>query len=110
MSFIAKNPISAAQVSSTPSAPIKGTRGLFAKEDGWYDIDDNGNTFRYLNDIGVNLTNYKDKVESICTLFSLKIDGELVRGVIGYGTNQTYKQLHNFLQGVSHLSTLQYLD
>ena len=43
MSFIAKNPISAAEITSLPPVPIKGTRGIFAKEDGWYDIDDEGN-------------------------------------------------------------------
>lgn len=43
MSFIAKNPISVAQVSSTPNLPAEGTRGLFAKEDGWYEIDSYGN-------------------------------------------------------------------
>lgn len=42
MSFIAKNPISAAQITSSPPTPTKGTRGIFAKEDGWYEIDDKG--------------------------------------------------------------------
>ena len=43
MSFIAENPISVAQIASPPPLPIKGTRGLFAKVDGWYEIDDQGN-------------------------------------------------------------------
>ena len=57
-----------------------------------------------------NIEDYKDRIEIICTLFSLKIEDELVKGVIGFGTNQTYKQLHNFLQGISHLSTIKYFD
>lgn len=42
MSFMATNPILVPKVTSSPSVPIKGTRGIFAKEDGWYDIDDDG--------------------------------------------------------------------
>lgn len=42
MSFIPKNPIIAPEIKSSPLSPIKGTRGLFPMEDGWYDIDDNG--------------------------------------------------------------------
>ena len=41
MSFIAKNPLSVPEIDYTPSTP-KGTRGLFAKEDGWYDINNSG--------------------------------------------------------------------
>lgn len=77
---------------------------------GWYDIDDNGNTFRYLHNLDVNIVDYKDRIEIICSLFSLRIEDELLKGVIGFGTNQTYKQLHNFLQGLSHLSTIKYFD
>lgn len=43
MSFIAKNPISAAEIDSAPPSPIIGTRGFFPKPDGWYDIDSEGN-------------------------------------------------------------------
>ena len=41
MSFMAKNPLSVPEVEHTPSTP-PGTRGLFAREDGWYSIDDEG--------------------------------------------------------------------
>ena len=41
MSFIAKNPLSVPEIEHTPSTP-PGTRGLFAKEDGWYEVDDQG--------------------------------------------------------------------
>ena len=44
MSFIAKNPLSAPTISETPPSPPAGARGLFATNDGWYDIDDEGNT------------------------------------------------------------------
>ena len=43
MSFIPKNPLIIPQIEESPSAPIPGTRGLFAKPDGWYDIDSSGN-------------------------------------------------------------------
>ncbi len=41
MAFIAKNPLSVPVIKNTPSTPL-GTRGLFAKEDGWYDIGADG--------------------------------------------------------------------
>lgn len=90
----------------------EGVITLHIKENqgGYFDIDDKGNTLRYLNDLDVNLQDYKDRVEIICSLFSLKIDGDLVKSVIGYGNNQLFKQLNNFLQGISHLSTLKYFD
>ena len=40
MSFIAKNPLSLPEINNTPSTP-DGTRGLFAKEDGFYEVDSN---------------------------------------------------------------------
>ncbi len=46
MSFIANNPIMAAEATSPPPLPKKGTRGLFPKEDGWYDYDEMGNVTR----------------------------------------------------------------
>ena len=42
MFFIAKNPITMFKT-DTPSTPPVGTRGLFPKEDGWYDVDSDGN-------------------------------------------------------------------
>lgn len=50
MSFIAKNPISTTEVTSIPPVPIKGTRGIFAKEDGWYDIDSEGNASKLVTE------------------------------------------------------------
>ena len=43
MSFIAENPLNIPEIETTPPPPIPGTRGLFAREDGWYDIDSQGN-------------------------------------------------------------------
>ena len=45
MSFIAKNPLTMPKTKDDPSVP-NGTRGLIAKEDGWYDVDSNNNTKR----------------------------------------------------------------
>lgn len=81
-------------------------------ENGYFDIDDKGSTLKYLNNIDCELSKYSDKIEIICELFSLKIEENLIKGVIGYGkgSDQTFKQLHNFLQGISHLSTIKYFD
>lgn len=42
MSFIAKNPLSLPEIKRNPHPPATGTRGIFAKEDGWYDINSVG--------------------------------------------------------------------
>lgn len=42
MSFIPEAPLSIPKNKTTPPCPINGTRGIFPKEDGWYDINDNG--------------------------------------------------------------------
>ena len=41
---------------------------------GYYDIDDKGNTFRYLENLDVDIKDYRDRVEIICSMFSLKIE------------------------------------
>ena len=43
MSFIAKNPLLITKVSSPPPVPPVGMGGLFVTDDGWYEIDENGN-------------------------------------------------------------------
>lgn len=57
MSFIAKNPLSIPKVIEDPSTP-PGTRGLFAKKDGWYEVDDDGrvNGLQTKTDAGLNTT------------------------------------------------------
>ncbi len=49
MSFMSKNPLSLPEINHTPSTP-SGTRGIFAKEDGWYSVDDNGKSSRMLDE------------------------------------------------------------
>ena len=44
MSFIVKNPIMAPSISNPPKSPPAGFRGLYPGNDGWYEIDSNGNT------------------------------------------------------------------
>ena len=46
MSFIAKNPLIIPEVQKPSSTPTPGMRGLFAKNDGWYEIDSDGNEKR----------------------------------------------------------------
>lgn len=50
MSFNTKNPYMATKLSSSPEIPIIGTRGIFPQNNGWYDIDDNGTTRRFLTE------------------------------------------------------------
>ena len=79
-------------------------------EAGYYDIDDKGHTFKYLENFDTNIEKYQYKIELICRYFSLKIEDNVVKGIIGFGTRQLYVQLHNFLQGLSNLSMIQLLD
>ena len=48
MSFIPKNPLSMPEIKEAPSTP-PGTRGLFAKEDGWYEVNGDGVTKKLAN-------------------------------------------------------------
>ena len=50
MSFIAKNPLIIPEIETAPSPPQPGTRALFAKKDGWYEIDSNNKTRKVTND------------------------------------------------------------
>ena len=77
---------------------------------GYYEVDDKGATLLYLSNLDVDVNDYKDKIEIICQMFSVKIENDLFKGIVGYGTNQTYKQLHNFLQAISQLSTIKFFD
>ena len=49
MAFIAKNPIVAPETNSPP-VPPQNTRGIFPKDDGWYEIDDKGNVRKLVAD------------------------------------------------------------
>ena len=71
--------------------------------------NDHGYTLKYLKNLDVNLSSYEEQIEIICSLYSIKIEDGLVKGIVGYGTNQLYIQLFNYLQAISHLSTLKFL-
>lgn len=104
-------------------------------KDGYWEIDDKGNTFRYLDNIDANIKDYEWKIELICRYFSLNIEDGVVKGVVGFnqglellydtisqenaqvevvgfprGTDLTYVQLHKFLQGLSNLSMVKFLE
>ena len=104
-------------------------------KDGYWEIDDKGNTFRYLDNMDVNIKDYEWKIELICRYFSLTIKDGVVKGVVGFnlglellyetyskenpqavvsgfsrGSDLTYVQLHNFLQGLSNLSMIKFLE
>ena len=113
-----------------------------SSEGNWFEIDDKGNTAKYLDWQDAKFEDYEWKVELICRYFSLTIENNVVKGVIGFnqglellydklseenlefandpnvqidigisrGTDLTYMQFHNFLQGISHLSTLKLMD
>ena len=78
-------------------------------ENGYYLINDQGYTLKYLKNLDVDFSLYDEQVKIICSLYSIKIEEDLVVGIIGYGTNQLYIQLFNYLQAISHLSTLKFL-
>ena len=63
MPFIARNPLTIPEVELPSSAPKVGTRGLFARSDGWYDIDSSGKVSK----ISGNSTN-KELENSVKTL------------------------------------------
>lgn len=77
--------------------------------DGYYLVNDHGYTLKHLKNLDVNLSSYEEQIEIICSLYSIKIEDGLVKGIVGYGTNQLYIQLFNYLQAISHLSTLKFL-
>ena len=63
MAFIAKNPIVAPETNS-PLVPPQNTRGIFPKDDGWYEIDDKGNVSKLVADEdgkGLSSNDYTDE-------------------------------------------------
>ena len=82
---------------------------VFISEDetGLFTITDNGNTVKYLENMGVDVQEYADKIKKICKLFDLEFANDEFKGVLGeYETNQTFVQLTNFLVGISHIATV----
>lgn len=79
MSFIPKNPLSIPEIKDTPST-LSGTRGLFAKEDGFYEVDANGRVSKITNDDSrINSLNYygcADIIPSPSEMFAFEIISE----------------------------------
>lgn len=80
-------------------------------ETGLFTITDNGNTFLYLENNGVNMKKHAGKIKEICKRFHFTIDHGTVKGILGeYETNQTFTQLTSFYIGISQLAMLKYCD
>lgn len=76
MSFITKNPLIAPEVNTLSSVPETGTRGIYARQDGWYDIDSNNNKRKIATDEDVNAA-----IESVDEFLPGKVvDGGMVFG------------------------------
>lgn len=73
MFFIAKNPLTAPKIRTSPSVPKAGTRGLFAGEDGWYEIDSDGKETR--------VATAKD-IESLADIYQKKFATINIKGGI----------------------------
>ena len=92
MSFIAKNPISAAKIDIAPPSPYSGMRGLYPQTDGWYDIDDNGDTKKLA---------YEEEVEI------LKKQNEVIERIKYYGdpdvipSDESYFEIGNTEYGTT---------
>ena len=117
MSFIPKNPISTPVISENPPSPPTGARGLFAKDDGWYDIDVNGNIKK------IGITSYNDLTDKpfsnvnwldIDSLYGrekdgiYKVSGKEMSGNVGMGTSSSYMLVMTNVSG-NVLQTCQYL-
>lgn len=85
MSFIPKNPLVMPEVESAPFVPA-GTRGLLAKKDGWYEVDDAGNASNLSRGRGSSASYYigaldtpnKEGLDYICS----DIDGNRFNDII----------------------------
>ena len=92
MILIAKSPILGAELKDVPETPIEGTKGLYAKEDGWYIIDDEGNTTRIasLDDLSEKL-DYKEVSESdIDKMFEIPVSPFLYKVIPEDNSYQPY--------------------
>ena len=54
MAFNPMNPISAPKMTSSPPAPMTGTRGLYPTTDGWVDINDDGTEKKLLDENSIS--------------------------------------------------------
>ena len=86
MSFIPKNPLIIPEIESSPSTPFAGTRGIFAKKDGWYEVDANGLEQKLTTDADI-AKSYQYYGEPSITpsdqsLFTFKVDGKNMTAMI----------------------------
>lgn len=74
MAFNPKNPFISPKAITTPPTPMPGTEGLFPMNDGWYRIDENGNTYKFVTDSNYVHTdnNYTNEERKIAGLLSDK--------------------------------------
>lgn len=82
---------------------------VFISEDetGLFTVTDNGNTLKYLENSGVDVREYANKIKKICKLFNLEYNNGEFKGILGeYETNQTFTQLTSFFAGISHIATV----
>ena len=96
MSFIAKNPLSLPEIRNTPSTP-PGTRGLFAKEDGWYEIDSNG-VVKKIGGVGETLEPdgaeiFNDYENNTTNVEYSHVEGYQGKGVVKAFHPQNYTQI-----------------
>ena len=76
-------------------------------ENGLFTVTDNGNTIKYLENTGVGVEEYADKISKICRAFNLTYEDGEFKGVLGeYETNQTFTMLSKFFMGIAHISTV----
>lgn len=90
MSFIAKNPLSIPNISSDPPIPTKGTRGIFAKDDGWYEIDDTGIVKKIANINDVKAYSDEKISEIIGSVESSDLDNAKTSGIYKVKKDGTY--------------------
>lgn len=81
MSFIAKNPLILPEIEHTPSVP-NGTRGLFAKKDGWYEIDSKNNANKISGGTGGGGTIDDERLKELEEIVSKLVAKSLVRTAI----------------------------
>ena len=92
MGFNSKNPLISPIVEGTPSSPIANTRGIYPKDDGWYDIDSSGNSDKLANLKELERLKYygdKDIIPSLGSYFTVNSTGETITGLTGTGKTQT---------------------
>lgn len=89
MSFIAKSPLEMAELDSTPTKLLPGTRALFATPEGWKDVDENGE---------VRNIAYKEELNKHAGSGEVHI----VEKVIEYGSESELDELDSGVYKITH--------